>query len=443
MTAITLSAARVIIAIVFLPWLALAAAIGPHRRDQLLWGPVPIINNKYWSAAMRLAGWKSTTLVHSYYATINEREDFDLFHEDLVPRWLGPRRLRIHLGAYFAFVYALRHAAVVHIPFSGGALGETPLWPLEARLLRLAGVRTVIIPFGADVFVYSRVADPVFRSALLSNYPEAARLEKRIAARISHWSRYADVIVVGFTLDGLPRWDVPVGNMVCIDTDAWRPSTQRSGTSTVKVLHAPNHRGVKGTEFLIRAVEQLQAEGLPVELVLLERVPNEKVRQAMQEVDILADQFICPGYGLAAIEGMASGLPVLCNLEREDATRLFRLYSFLGECPIVSTSPETLVENLRALVTDPSLRRVLGQAGRSYTEKYHSYASAQYLFGSIYAKVLRNEDVDLMNLFHPLKSKYEHRLPQIDHPLLEGRLPKTWDDDGSPEPAVHREHRST
>ena len=118
MTGTTLSAARALIAIAFLPWLALAAAIGPHRRDELLWGPVPIINIKYWSAAMRLAGWKSTTLVHSYYAAINKREDFDVFHEDLVPRWLGPRRLRIQVGAYFAFVYALRHAAVVHMPFS-------------------------------------------------------------------------------------------------------------------------------------------------------------------------------------------------------------------------------------------------------------------------------------------------------------------------------------
>ena len=442
MTGITLSAARALIAIAFLPWLALAAAIGPHRRDELLWGPVPIINIKYWSAAMRLAGWKSTTLVHSYYAAINKREDFDVFHEDLVPRWLGPRRLRTHVGAYFAFVYALRHAAVVHMPFSGGALGETPLWQLEARLLRWAGVRAVIIPYGADVFVYSRVADPVFRSSLLSSYPEAAQQEGRIAARINYWSRHADVIVVGFTLDGLPRWDVPVGNMVCIDMDAWRPGNQRSGTSTVKVLHAPNHRGVKGTEFLIDAVEQLQSEGLPVELVLLERVPNETVRQAMQEADILADQFVCPGYGLAAIEGMASGLPVLCNLEREDATRLFRLYSFLGECPIVSTLPETLVEKLRALVTDPSLRHALGQAGRTYTEKYHSYASAQYLFGSIYAKVLRNEDVDLMNLFHPLKSEYGHPRPQIDHPVPEGRLPQNGDED-PPEAALHREHRST
>ena len=83
MTGITLSAARALIAIAFLPWLALAAAMG-LTDDELLWGPVPIINIKYWSAAMRLAGWKSTTLVHSYYAAINKREDFDVFHEDLV-----------------------------------------------------------------------------------------------------------------------------------------------------------------------------------------------------------------------------------------------------------------------------------------------------------------------------------------------------------------------
>jgi glycosyltransferase involved in cell wall biosynthesis len=189
------------------------------------------------------------------------------------------------------------------------------------------------------------------------------------------------------------------------------------------VLHTPNHRAFKGTEFLLRAVEELQREGLRIELVLLERVPNEVVRQTMQEVDILAEQFIASIYGLSGIEGMASGLPVIVNLGSEPHTRPFRRYSYLDECPALSTSPETITANLRRLVTDPALRETLGRAGRRYVEKYHSFATAQYMFGAIYRRILEGEDIDLLHLFHPLGSPYVAATPRIEHPLIENRLP--------------------
>jgi glycosyltransferase involved in cell wall biosynthesis len=162
---------------------------------------------------------------------------------------------------------------------------------------------------------------------------------------------------------------------------------------------------------------------LLVELVLLESVPNEQVRQIMQEVDILAEQFVASIYALSGIEGMASGLPLLVNLESEPHTRLFRRYSYLDECPALSTSPETIVTNLRRLVTDPALRETLGRAGRRYVEKYHSYATAKYMFGSIYRRVLEGEEVDLMRLFDPFTSPYVMAIDRIDHPLVENRLP--------------------
>jgi len=146
----------------------------------------------------------------------------------------------------------------------------------------------------------------------------------------------------------------------------------------------------------------------------------------MQEVDILADQCIMTGYAINSMEGMASGLPVLANHEEEYYTRVFRRYGFLDECPILSTSPENIVENIRTLVRNPNLRRTLGQAGRAFVCKYHSFASAQYLYGSIYAKILEGRDVDLMNLFHPLKSEYNRRTPHVAHPLVNSKLPAGW-----------------
>ena len=155
--------------------------------------------------------------------------------------------------------------------------------------------------------------------------------------------------------------------------------------------------------------------------MLVEGLSNEVVRATMREVDVLADQFVITGYGLAAVEAMASGLPVMCNLEDDHVMRIYRLYSFFGECPIVSASPELIADRLRLLVTRPDLRRQLGEAGRRYVERYHSEAATQYLFGSIYRKLLDGEDVDLINLFHPLRSPYMLNGPRIEVPALDAR----------------------
>jgi hypothetical protein len=160
---------------------------------------------------------------------------------------------------------------------------------------------------------------------------------------------------------------------------------------------------------------------------LIEGVQNEEVRRVMvEEADILAEQFIDTHYALSAIEGMATGLPVLANLDYETYTRVFRRYSFLNECPVLSTSPETLKENLRVLITNPGLREELGRAGCKYVEKYHSEETAQYMFGAIYDKVWYGKDVDLINLFHPLKSEYNRRKPIVQHPLIENKLPANY-----------------
>lgn len=397
-----------------------------HARKMLVWGPDPIINNKYWSAAMRAAGWESRTLMATYYSAINRREDYDLYFEDLVAG-IRPAILARVLRPLAAHLYVTRHAAVIHIPFSGGPLGTTPIWRWEARLYRLAGVKTVVLPYGADAFMYSQIADVSVRHALMLSYPGAARKEQSVAARVRYWTRHADIIVVGYTPDGIGRWDVSPMNKVAIDHALWTPKSAYSQAdglaAAVKVLHTPNHRGTKGTEFLIAAVERLRAEGLAVELCLAEHRQNEEVRSMMQEADILADQFLLPGYGMAAIEGMASGLPVMASLGSEAYTRTFRRWSFLDECPILATSPESLLGHLRLLVRSPALRRALGEAGRAYVDKYHSFATAQYLFGAIYRKILGGEDVDLMNLFHPLKSEYVRSRPRVVHPLVENRLP--------------------
>ena len=63
-----------------------------------VWGPTPIISNRYWSEAMKRSGRSSLTFMRGYYSSINKEEDFDRYIERLVPRWIRPEFLRLELA---------------------------------------------------------------------------------------------------------------------------------------------------------------------------------------------------------------------------------------------------------------------------------------------------------------------------------------------------------
>lgn len=413
-----------LLVLLFLPAFVVAALL-PGRRTLFVWGSTPLKCNRYWAEAVRGSGRDTMTIMGGLYG-INQRADFDRFFEDFAPRFL-PGPLRFALGGCLALIFILRRTTVLHTSYWGFALTLSSFWKLESWLFRMARIRTVIIPFGGDAYLPSQIIDPSLRHGLLASYPDLGRQETQTARRIAHWNRRADIVIPGFLVDGMSRSDVTICQTFVADTDFWGVDQDRvrhdGRSGPVKVLHTPNHRGFKGTEFVAAAVETLQREGLDIELILLEKVPNQQVPQVMREVDILAEQFIFTGYAMSGIEGMASGLPVMANLEHEAYTRVFRRYSFLDECPILSTSPETLVDNLRLLVTNPGLRAQLGAAGRAYAEKYHSYAAAQYLFSSIYKRILDGEEIDLLNLYHPITSGSARTRPKVSHPLVAGHLP--------------------
>jgi glycosyltransferase involved in cell wall biosynthesis len=144
----------------------------------------------------------------------------------------------------------------------------------------------------------------------------------------------------------------------------------------------------------------------------------------MEDADILAEQLIFIGYAMSGLEGMSVGLPVLSNLNNEVYTRLFRRYSYLNECPILSTNPETIKDNLRILIRNPELRKELGNAGIEYSRKYHSIEANEYLFRNLYDKIWHNKESNLLNLFHPLNAdSWNNKSPKIKHPLVENKIP--------------------
>jgi glycosyltransferase involved in cell wall biosynthesis len=345
-------------------------------RPVILRGPVPIVSIHYAARADRLRGYRSETLVYSTYR-ISTRRAFD--HD--LSRW---RRLPLvgQLVPYAAFLWALTRFDLFVFFFDGGLLGETPAWRLEPALLRIAGKRIVVHPYGGDARLASRTrALPGWHA--FSDIPpgEEDRNEAEVAERLEVYGRGAHAVLGSADLvEDLPRVDGIF--RFPIDVDEWRQADPPSD-DVVRIVHAPNHPHYKGTRYVAAAVEQLQSEGEPVELVLVQGMPGVEARRLYERADIAVDQLLIGAYAQFAIECMALGRPVVCYLNPRFAAR----HPEWTDAPIVSATPDTIVDELRRLVADASLRSELGARGPDYVRRNHSLEAVGERLDAVYRKV--------------------------------------------------------
>ena len=407
-----------------LPLVIILSFFIKKKKKKILWGPIPMINYKYWSIALSKLGYETETLVSNYYSIYN-KSDFSIYYDDILPKMISKNNnLKLLLGPIYSFLYALKEAKLINISNNGSFLGGTPIWFIEAMIFKIFGIKTVLSGYGADYYMYSKLLDSSLRHVLLMSYPDFSKKEIIIQKKVQYWTKYADIILGSYSTDGIGRWDCLPVNMVTFSNDKIKKRKEKKyqNDKVITIVHSPNHRGFKGTEFIINAIKELKKEGFNINFLLIEGLKNEEVLRILnEEADILVEQIIV-GYGLNGIEGMANGLPTLSNLEGLNF-KLLRRYSYLNECPILSTTPENIKENIKLLIENKELREELGQLGIDYVKKYHSEESAQYMYGKIYNQLLNGVDEDLINMFHPLKSEYNQK-NYIKTPLVNNQYIK-------------------
>jgi glycosyltransferase involved in cell wall biosynthesis len=380
------SARLVLHAVAALPTLAAYAVLAPFVRwrarrkskPSILWGTTPIANLRNSVHADRLRGYESASLVYRVYRE-SDRSAFDHVFEPF-GRVPGLRQL----APYAAFLWVGLRFDVFCFYFDGGLLAETPFWRAELPLLRLAGKRIVVWPYGGDARLPSLVRARGGWNAY-SDVPAGAedRDESDVREHIDAFARWANVILgCADIVEELPRVDAVLPYP--FDERTWEP-TPPPDDGVVRVVHAPNHPHYKGTRYLEAAVRALRDEGLPVELVLVQGKPNEDARRDYEQADIVADQFLLGAYALFAIEGMALGKPVLCYLD----SHFTRWHREWDDCPIVNANPDTLLDELRRLVLDAGLRRELGARGPAYVGEVHSLEAVGERLDEIYRRLWR------------------------------------------------------
>jgi glycosyltransferase involved in cell wall biosynthesis len=140
------------------------------------------------------------------------------------------------------------------------------------------------------------------------------------------------------------------------------------------ILHAPSDPELKGTRYVLAAVERLQAEGYEITFECIQNKPNAYVRERLIDADIVIDQ---PGawIGKFAAEALACGCVVFGG-------NCAKYAGFPDKSPVIQFSPDEnlLYENLKRIITDKELRQKTMAASYAYWQENYSPESFRYYF---------------------------------------------------------------
>jgi glycosyltransferase involved in cell wall biosynthesis len=267
--------------------------------------------------------------------------DEDL-HLPAGPSW------RRQLGQFRALARLLPRTDVFHFYFGLTLVPKRAQFPI----LKAARKKSVFHFVGSDIrgkspeeLAYANAAD----ARIVGSY-DAAR-----------WIPDADVVPPG------------------IDLSEIEPVPPRA-EGAVRVAHAALSRRRKGTDLVIAACAEL---GL--ELDVIENVRHDEVGPRLRRADVVVDQLNSGWYGLFAIEAMAYGKPVLGFIHDEAAARTAEAFGLA--VPIVRTTKETLVDDLRRLAGSSEELHALGQASRAYVERVHDAEAMADRLIDIYSRL--------------------------------------------------------
>jgi glycosyltransferase involved in cell wall biosynthesis len=344
------------------------------RKDvrRSLWAGTPILTLPVKAKAERLLGVKADTLVYqTYYITSDFKYDLS--------RWnRGPAVWRALILPLLVLLWAVLKYQRFHFFCSAGLL---PSERFEFREDELRFLRSL----GKEIYFYTYGADVRTRKATLAlgepncctMCPEPGRFcvcddevgaTRQAVLRANATRIFALGDMVHYTpgsRNDLFFWPI---DLYKDDGRRYEPQYPNAdATGPVRIVHAPNHQGFKGTSFLVEAVERLQKRGAAVELQLVERVPNAQALELYRSADIVFDQCLIGFHGYFALEAMAMGKPVVVFLRDPNNDLLAP-----EECPLVNVRPETVETVVESLIRDRPRLHELGVQGRRYIERHYT-----------------------------------------------------------------------
>lgn len=377
------------------PWIILAIILiraFVRKKIDVGLGPEPMINNIYHKKALTEYGYSCETFVNNVYFITTE---FD-YRSDLA--FYAKIPVLKQFRHIILFLRSIARYKCLYVYFNGGPLmADFFLSSLESKLYKLSGTKIVVMPYGGDVYNMFNCNNLQLKHAMAADYPQYQKSNTKVQKQIMAWTKAADLVISGCDwVDYMHHWDKLMIAHFSIDIERFEkirnlePECRKfTSDKPLRILHAPNHKTIKGTSYIKDAIDELSAEGYPVELIFLQKRPNHEIIEEISKADIVADQLVIGWYAMFALESMALAKPVICYL-RED---LINLYLFAGllesrdEIPFLNSDVFGFKQLIKNVLDEKIDLTIFSRKSFEYVSKYHSTRYIGKIFDEVNQKI--------------------------------------------------------
>ena len=267
----------------------------------------------------------------------------------------------------------------------------TSLWSshLDLPIIKLLGKKIVHHYLGHDVELYKETIEKYefINMVFWADDIKGNKHDASVKKRFNYENYYSD-----FQIVCAPQYSqfVPAATFIPLAIDLSKYVSIDFGIKDyniepVIIVHAPTHRGVKGTQFLETAVKKLQEEGYMVELKIYEGITHEQLLEAYKEADFTVSGLLGGWFGTSAIESMASGRGVISFLREEYFKYVDEEYK--NDLPIVNANRDTIYDVLKYCLLNRNFKE-WSKKSRLFVEKHHDMKKVAVRVKKIYDSIL-------------------------------------------------------
>jgi len=229
----------------------------------------------------------------------------------------------------------------------------------DLKLLKELNKKVIMQYWGSDVRMYSKAAkmNPYVRVKDIN--------EENIKRRLEVISNYIPSCIVDYELAEYVREYHSNVNYTTVAIDLKKYNfIKETHNKKLLIVHAPTSPEIKGTTYILKAIEELK-EKYDFDFKLVQGMVHEEATKIYEQADLIIDQILIGSHGVFAVEAMAMGKPVICWISD------FMKEKYPKELPIISANPNNIKEKIEYAIKNKDMLKDIGIKSRLYAEKYH------------------------------------------------------------------------
>lgn len=315
---------------------------------------------------------------HRYHTRNQYVKTIEAAKKENIFKWLRYWFLRL----YYLWKY-VRWADVIH-------------WYCDAHWMEMLIIKiykkpAIIEWCGSDIRIPElEINDNPYYKEVYENagyeYKSAESLENSVAIQkkfkaAKFYPLLSSIMSVNLRPEIFPAGTYSATAVLRIDLENYLPKYPDPDCKRPVLLHMPSALGAKGTKYIIEAVDRLKQK-YDFDFQLVHNMSRKEALDKMRNCDVFIDQIIYGHHGMAAVEAMAFGKPVICYI-KESMKK-----NYPADLPILSANPSDVYEQMERCLKEPQLRYDVGVKGRLYVEKYHECHKVASNFVECYQNVI-------------------------------------------------------